>query len=116
MTGPAGLSAAQHLYNPAAMAAALQSRLSGLPLPTDFSSLQNLHHHHQSLQHLSAQLQQQQQQQQQHHIDASSEDGENMSDDESADGGKKSNFILFIITKLVTQPLLTDHLSNASQN
>jgi len=89
--GPAGLSAAaaQHLYShPAAVAAALQSRLSGLPLPADFGSLQSLHHHHASLQHLSQQLQQQHQQQQQQHLDASSDDGDNMSDDESAEGGK----------------------------
>jgi hypothetical protein len=94
--------AAQHLYgHPAAMAAALQSRLGGLPLPPDFGSLQSLHHHHQSLQQLSQQLQQQHQQQQQQHLDASSDDGDNMSDDESAEGGKKIFFLkqLFVFKK-----------------
>jgi len=88
LNAPAALSAAPHLYaHPAAMAAALQSRLGGLPIPADFSSLQSLHHHHQSLQQLQHQLQQQQAQQ---HHDASSDDGDNMSDDESNEGGKDS--------------------------
>jgi hypothetical protein len=87
----AALASAPHLYaHPAAMAAALHSRLGGLPMPTDFGSLQSLHHHH-SLQQLQQQLQQQQQQLQHH--DASSDDGDNMSDDDSAEGGKKYMFL-----------------------